>query len=563
MTTTFIRGENPLRADKLNAAFGERVSRSGDTMQGVLRLAQNPVAPFDAATKQYVDQHIGGGGGVAPDNDREINVLDYGAQGDNVIDDASAFAAAWRAVAAGGKLVVPPGSYKIGTSLPQTITGSVSFVGAGSGVTILNFSSDTDGVMISLSGTTNIHVHGMTIKRMAAGVYTHTGLSIVSPTPNNAGEGITDVYDVVMSGVWLLGINIVRTLAALTNASVLMANASGSGPGVGIKVSGVDTNNYCTSVRLNNVITIGGNTGFLIGTWVQGVYVNACDFIGNDYGLQWAGVAGNADLWLAVTNSHFNSGTRGVLTFNGLSTQVTNTYSLHFGIPSIDNIYAAFEFHNISPGMISDCSMYGMGAGSTSFQEYAILLSGGYNVIVSDNHIEGHKNAGIYVNVTKQTLITGNIAGLPPGVPLIQYAAFDASNQAYGNQLNSVPDMSMDGNNHLYIHDQLTITGLANTNRMLIFANDTGSRWFFGIDGGTTEGAGNVGGDLTLISAGDSGLIENMFRVKRSTGKITLAHPLTYSGPFINAANDAAAASAGVQVGEEYRNGSVKMIRVA
>jgi hypothetical protein len=32
--------------------------------------------------------------------------------------------------------------------------------------------------------------------------------------------------------------------------------------------------------------------------------------------------------------------------------------------------------------------------------------------------------------------------------------------------------------------------------------------------------------------------------------------------PSINAANDAAAASAGVQIGEEYRNGSVKMIRV-
>jgi hypothetical protein len=242
-----------------------------------------------------------------------------------------------------------------------------------------------------------------------------------------------------MTGAWLTGIDIARSGASLTDVTVAMANATGSGPGVGIKVSGVDTDNYCTSVRLSNVITIGGNTGFLIGTWVQGVYVNACDFIGNDYGIQWAGVAGNADLWLAVTNSHFNSGTRGVLSFNGESTQITNTYSLHFNCPAIGGVYAAFELHNISPGMISGCSMYGIGASSPSSQEYAIILTGGFNVVVSDNFIDGHKNAGIYVNATHNTLITSNIVALPAGIPFVQYAAFDPSNQAFGNQLNGVP----------------------------------------------------------------------------------------------------------------------------
>ena len=56
MSTMFTRGENPLKADKLNTAFSERVSRGGDTMQGPLTLASDPVAPFDAATKQYVDR---------------------------------------------------------------------------------------------------------------------------------------------------------------------------------------------------------------------------------------------------------------------------------------------------------------------------------------------------------------------------------------------------------------------------------------------------------------------------------------------------------------------------
>ena len=72
-TTSFFRGENPLRADKLNTAFSERVMRSGDTMIGMLTLARDPVAAFDAATKQYVDTRIStaiGSTGVSTFNGR-------------------------------------------------------------------------------------------------------------------------------------------------------------------------------------------------------------------------------------------------------------------------------------------------------------------------------------------------------------------------------------------------------------------------------------------------------------------------------------------------------------
>jgi hypothetical protein len=64
VTTSFTRGENPLRADKLNQAFSERVSRGGDTMRGVLTLWADPLTAFDAATKQYVDRLATGSGGV-------------------------------------------------------------------------------------------------------------------------------------------------------------------------------------------------------------------------------------------------------------------------------------------------------------------------------------------------------------------------------------------------------------------------------------------------------------------------------------------------------------------
>ena len=70
--TTFFRGENPLKADKLNAAFSERVKRTGDVMQGPLELAGDPVLPFDAATKQYVDAQISGGPAPVSRNDARL-----------------------------------------------------------------------------------------------------------------------------------------------------------------------------------------------------------------------------------------------------------------------------------------------------------------------------------------------------------------------------------------------------------------------------------------------------------------------------------------------------------
>lgn len=58
MTTTFIRGEDPLRADKLNTAFSERVAKTGDTLTGPLVAAGDPTTALGLATKQYVDNKV-------------------------------------------------------------------------------------------------------------------------------------------------------------------------------------------------------------------------------------------------------------------------------------------------------------------------------------------------------------------------------------------------------------------------------------------------------------------------------------------------------------------------
>jgi hypothetical protein len=55
---SFTRGEDPLRADKLNSAFSERLLVSGDIMTGRLLLVSPPVLPTEAASKSYVDSLV-------------------------------------------------------------------------------------------------------------------------------------------------------------------------------------------------------------------------------------------------------------------------------------------------------------------------------------------------------------------------------------------------------------------------------------------------------------------------------------------------------------------------
>lgn len=65
-TISFVRGEDPLRADKLNSGLNERLLATGDSMKGPLFLSRDPASGLEAATKNYVDTHMGSVTGEAP-----------------------------------------------------------------------------------------------------------------------------------------------------------------------------------------------------------------------------------------------------------------------------------------------------------------------------------------------------------------------------------------------------------------------------------------------------------------------------------------------------------------
>jgi hypothetical protein len=88
-------------------------------------------------------------------------------------------------------------------------------------------------------------------------------------------------------------------------------------------------------------------------------------------------------------------------------------------------------------------------------------------------------------------------------------------------------------------------------------------RWYIG-QGGDTESGGNTGSSFEIVSVNDAGtgLLFQCLGINRATSQVTLQVAPKITVLPTNAANDAAAAAAGVQIGTEYRNGSVKMIRV-
>jgi hypothetical protein len=380
-----------------------------------------------------------------------ISVKDFGAIGNGVADDGAAFAAALTAIASGGAIVVPSGTYNIGRALTQAVTGSVAFIGAGSGVTLLNFTAATDGLTLSLGPNSVAQVSGMTIVRAPSSgtTYANTGLTITSPADPSLRLGKSNVRDISFTGgayFWATGISIYNTVnVSIDHIAYTAPNATGTnvGVGVGILIAGKSATSYLTEAKVNDVITQGGSVGLQIGDWVQGVYVDQSAFIGNDYGIRWSGVAGHGNLWLAVCNTHFNSGSCGVLSDIADSAQIVNTYTLHFNIPSVDGTWQAVKLHNAQPGLISNNSIYCSGPSSTSAVEQGILILGGSNVTIVGNIIYSAKNVGIYVNATN-TLIASNIFNLGSGIPSVQYAAIDPSNQMYGNQRNGVPDITVD-----------------------------------------------------------------------------------------------------------------------
>ena len=542
----------------------------------------------------------GAPGPAGPTDAYVINVKDaaYGAVGDGTTNDAAAFQAALAAAAAGGKVIAPAGTYNIGAALSQAITGSVTFEGAGSGVTILAFSNATDGIAFSLSVTANVHVRAMTIARTASGaVYANTGLSITSPQGAGSNRpGLTTVYDVDVQGnatrttAWATGLNIVDVTGDFSALRVLAPDADGSTAlGVGVSIAGSSLASFVADIAFENLTIQGGSKGLVIGDFVQGVYLVNSRLIGVDYGIYWRGVAGHSDIALFVGNSHLNAGTRAVYVFNTGGIQIVNSSALHFHTPtSLTGDWDAFEIHNTNTGQISNCNVFGWTAFTGT--ENGVLLQDGNLCTVTGNVFSTLLNNGVVLSgVQSQSTITGNV-GASLGGTCVSDTTGNASNVQIANVTNGVPDtwptvgaVTVNATNvnatNAFVHG--LFMGTASSAGVVIMQGPNASnretqyftgaqsgpdlRWKVGVTGNSESGS-NVGSDFHFTAIGDTGAqLGNPILINRATQLVTFGNQIAFSGAALptNAANDAAAASAGVAIGGVYRNGSALQVRVA
>lgn len=127
---------------------------------------------FTKGAPRWVPPASGGGSTVG-------SVKDYGAKGDGVTDDTSAFNAA---IAAGlGVVSIPPGTYKITSTI--TLPLNTSLIGSGSNATIINYTGSSTAFIMGSTTITGfpVSVYGKIarIRINGAGVAGSIGVSIV------------------------------------------------------------------------------------------------------------------------------------------------------------------------------------------------------------------------------------------------------------------------------------------------------------------------------------------------------------------------------------------------
>jgi hypothetical protein len=116
----------------------------------------------DLATPDNMNEWLNEAAGGA------FTVKAYGATGDGVTDDTAAFASAF-AAAAGGAVLIAPGSYKLTTWTGFTQTADLRVVGSGQGV--VTITGPGGAVNFITTDEFNVHLEGLTLTAFQYGVF--------------------------------------------------------------------------------------------------------------------------------------------------------------------------------------------------------------------------------------------------------------------------------------------------------------------------------------------------------------------------------------------------------
>ncbi len=262
-----------------------------------------------------------------------VNGADYGMKCNGTADDTAGLEAALAAATArsgGAELDLPGGTCRISAEIDVAASSSLGIRGRGNQATTLQWTADTNGLVVTLSNGSGLTLRGLAIGKASGTnggtVFDKTAISVAPYAPAgasfasmNANGGEIAISDVNIEGTseagqtdgWAVGLHLVNThtasvydlkdfmpgfpaagtgggaaLTALPSPTNQVATPASLGPGIadGILVEG--SNSFAIDTSIIDCTVTGGLVGYEIGGYVQGVYGLNNRAVANVYGVR-------------------------------------------------------------------------------------------------------------------------------------------------------------------------------------------------------------------------------------------------------------------------------------
>lgn len=296
-----------------------------------------------------------------------ISVKDFGAKGDGLTDDTSAFQAAFNKLSSGGyfELKIPAGRYKLSDriSLKNTAASKVSLLGAGSESTVLDWDSTNAGLYFlsddsgdwwfDVDGTTPLSLHFSGLSLVNRRPITNTGVEVqMNGVTGRPTMGVT-FNDVVWRGynTFETGWAKCCKLTDTPNVKFSQCRWFQGGPtstpnsSIGVEINGTEGGDP-SEFYFDQCEGFYGAVWIEAGSHVEGIRLTNCTHIGSR-SIVWQAVAESG---LIVVGGHFND--------------------------SVANIY----LDGIFDVTVNGANFYNEGHGANSHANIAIINGGRYAI---------------------------------------------------------------------------------------------------------------------------------------------------------------------------------------
>lgn len=370
-----------------------------------------------------------------------IDVKAWGAVGDGKTDDTTAIQAALDAARSGETVLFPDGRYRVTSTLKHA--GSIGLVGAGQGVSWIDWQAAGDAIRLTFSTTKRdrLVISGLTVN--AARAKAGTAISAVWSAPAAQGWPHAEIEDLEVTrgdgggqrwerGVYLEGawMSTIRTYCFL----------SAGNTGVGLELE-----DQCVDCNITDLNAQSCDTGVLLGSQTEGTVIINAVILDALHGVtNRVNKDGRKGPWVTVCNSHMNTRASGVTLSGTGDSWITD--NLFYKFPPSTSEYTAVrltdcrittvrgnEIFNLSPQPTTNVAIDIQNStevnveGNTSIN---LVKGTGINLLGSpDARVQGNHNRNVGTGIrlgagSDRTMATHNAfritdaAAVPNAIPL-------------------------------------------------------------------------------------------------------------------------------------------------